>query len=518
MYELMTGVFPFEGESMPDLIAAHLFRPPKDFSESDPEGRIPPEVRQAISHSLEKDPDKRIESAEEFLALLADGSPSETLAEDLGPNTQHHHQPSRGGAGRGGGINTGRLDDQFGPDPTNPPRTTPAARGLALVPDDAEAVATLLEEVDGLVSEGKHGVARRLLYRVLAAEPDHEGARGTLADVENALREAAERAEREAEAAQQRAGAIAEIAQSIEEDLRTESIAAAEEKLRGAISDLGDATRFDELDAKVIRLNLELQERARDQAIDRAHREINEHLLAERLEEARACLEQALSELGRDERLERASAAADRLDMRLEERKREQEIAETARRIEAALVAQDIESAEEMLTKAEARFEKDSRILSLAQRLSELRAEIEESARRAAIAAVVSSVEACLEGEEVGEAEDLLRAGRSEHGDEADFETLAQRISELRSTLESRAHEVAVQARVAQVEASLAGDRVDEADSGLTSALEELGEDARFMYLERKLEALRVRLREAAGKKQSQHWWPRCRGTWRPRR
>jgi serine/threonine-protein kinase len=69
-YELLTGRFPIDGEDFSQLIAGHLFRPPLDFAESDPEGRVPEALRQIVLRLLAKDPDERIGSAEELSELL----------------------------------------------------------------------------------------------------------------------------------------------------------------------------------------------------------------------------------------------------------------------------------------------------------------------------------------------------------------------------------------------------------------------------------------------------------------
>jgi eukaryotic-like serine/threonine-protein kinase len=70
LYELMTGVHPYSGDSFEELAAAHLFHPPRSFDESDPEGRVPGELRQAILGALAKNPDERPATAGEFAERL----------------------------------------------------------------------------------------------------------------------------------------------------------------------------------------------------------------------------------------------------------------------------------------------------------------------------------------------------------------------------------------------------------------------------------------------------------------
>jgi serine/threonine protein kinase len=66
LYELLTGVHPFVGQSPSELLRAHLFDPPLPFSRTDPESRVPPEVRNALLKALEKRREDRFGSAEEF--------------------------------------------------------------------------------------------------------------------------------------------------------------------------------------------------------------------------------------------------------------------------------------------------------------------------------------------------------------------------------------------------------------------------------------------------------------------
>jgi len=66
LYELLTGVLPFEGDTVVELLRAHVFAPPRPFSQTDPEGRVPAELRGAILKSLQKRREDRYATAEEF--------------------------------------------------------------------------------------------------------------------------------------------------------------------------------------------------------------------------------------------------------------------------------------------------------------------------------------------------------------------------------------------------------------------------------------------------------------------
>jgi TonB family protein len=78
LYELLTGRVPVAGSDPASLMAGHLFRPPLDFAETDPQGRVPPELRALVLQALAKKPDERIASAEAFvweLTMLQDRFP-----------------------------------------------------------------------------------------------------------------------------------------------------------------------------------------------------------------------------------------------------------------------------------------------------------------------------------------------------------------------------------------------------------------------------------------------------------
>jgi TonB family protein len=72
LYELLTGRCPISGHDPLSLMAGHLSRPPLAFEESDPEERIPPDLRKILLDALEKRPEDRIPTAEDFAGALAE--------------------------------------------------------------------------------------------------------------------------------------------------------------------------------------------------------------------------------------------------------------------------------------------------------------------------------------------------------------------------------------------------------------------------------------------------------------
>jgi serine/threonine-protein kinase len=69
-YEILTGVCPYGGESIHEIVGNRLQRPPLSFEESDPMGRLSPAVREVILKALRIAPEERYQSASEFEKAL----------------------------------------------------------------------------------------------------------------------------------------------------------------------------------------------------------------------------------------------------------------------------------------------------------------------------------------------------------------------------------------------------------------------------------------------------------------
>jgi hypothetical protein len=69
-YEILTGICPYGGESIHEIVGNRLQRPPLAFEESDPMGRLSPAVREVILKALRIAPEERYQSASEFEKAL----------------------------------------------------------------------------------------------------------------------------------------------------------------------------------------------------------------------------------------------------------------------------------------------------------------------------------------------------------------------------------------------------------------------------------------------------------------
>ena len=151
LYELLTGRRPFQGDTPPQLLRAHLFEPPVPFSESDPEGKVPEDVRQVILKALEKNRDARYASAEEFDREIVTLLHRYGGAADVDATVQilSSYRPSTGNLDATVTPSAqDRLDRQFGA------HTTPAPSRLTARPTEAPGTVALSENAAQRASAG----------------------------------------------------------------------------------------------------------------------------------------------------------------------------------------------------------------------------------------------------------------------------------------------------------------------------------------------------------------------------
>lgn len=70
LYEMITGVPPFDTDEVGALLRMHISSPVPTFADVAPDVDVPKEVEQLILHGLEKKADKRVGSAKEYIARI----------------------------------------------------------------------------------------------------------------------------------------------------------------------------------------------------------------------------------------------------------------------------------------------------------------------------------------------------------------------------------------------------------------------------------------------------------------
>lgn len=187
-YEMLTGRYPLLGEGTSQLIAAHLFQSPLDFSETDPEGRVAAELRPLAMRVLAKAPEDRFEDAATFIAEIEQlqkrwplGPAEIDEARRLIAATLHD-----GGKSVPPGSTQHRLDRQFGFETTPRPETARRAAAADPIAEEAtrisgsfeanpakiERVRLLLAEAEARLDAGEtEGVIALLRRAQQMAEP-----------------------------------------------------------------------------------------------------------------------------------------------------------------------------------------------------------------------------------------------------------------------------------------------------------------------------------------------------------
>ncbi len=145
LYELCTGQCPIAGDDVNALIAGHLFDPIRPWHWTDPDGRIPAEVRDLLGTALRKVPEQRFQSAQLFVSRI-----------------------ERILAGLAGDISA-ELTHILGQLPLR------AIEELA-PPAAEEEVANLLSEARGQVADLEITAAQSKISVALEIEPDNSGA------------------------------------------------------------------------------------------------------------------------------------------------------------------------------------------------------------------------------------------------------------------------------------------------------------------------------------------------------
>ncbi len=130
LYELLTGRCPISGRDPSSYMAGHLFRPPLDFAESDPGGRLPADLRRLVLQTLAKRPEERPATAEalgQALAAVQERHPfsNDDLERALRSAREEEALATRATAAGEAGSTQDRLDREFARRTTPPPEARP---------------------------------------------------------------------------------------------------------------------------------------------------------------------------------------------------------------------------------------------------------------------------------------------------------------------------------------------------------------------------------------------------------
>jgi serine/threonine-protein kinase len=503
LYEMLTGKHPISGSTPPALIAGHLLNPPVDFRVSDPDGRVPDDLRAVVLRSLGKRPEDRFPTAQEFAQALAEvlrRFPSEfrelERALDLPVGPTQKIQVHRGttqdridqqfkmgttpsptaGSVTGGELPPTRvLGRETLPPPPPPPPPTPAA-GVA-------QVRALLLGAEKLVKSGHLEEARMQLGAVLQIDTANDAARGLLAEVDAGIAAASEAA--------RKARDLEEALATIDAALQRGELEEARGRLRSAEQAHGLVAGLDAARERVGQLAAtRLRERVEGLLAEG-------EALAERgaLPEAMSRLEQALDLAPNEARVRAGMTRVRELQRRAEEvRAREESLRAALAAIDAALARSDA-------TAAVARFEEAYRAVGDCAELQGARDRIGELQRRQRAERVAVHLAGAerLQGEgRFNEAVEACRAALSlAPGDRAVHDALAHAQELQRHDDEARQRATSIRFAVTKVEELIAAGDLDAAAELLEAATATLGESDELAEKREGLEVLREQERLA---------------------
>jgi serine/threonine protein kinase len=490
LYVLLTGKFPIQGQDPSALVAGHLFRPPIDFAESDPAGRVPAGLRAAVLKLLAKLPEDRFATAHELSLVLGEfRNVAGLAAADLKRLLSRPFVPAESVSRLDPGSTQGRLNDSFGLVST--PRPVPLLPLPATAEDDptvrmtraktAEArrieeeknreLAAVLAGIEAALARGDYRAAETLLYGAEASLGEQEAFRSLYEQIAEQRRRAVAdkvaghlESARQLAAAQDFRGALAEILKGQHLDPESREAAALQAEIEAGQKRLeeleerlvaGDLDGAETLLAKAVAAHGEaamedLRERLddlrraerRDQGLKAATAKIRDCLDQGDLEGAGALLDQAVVRF-------RAAEPLREQYERLEQLRRAAKTAAVsvaARLDKARQLAGEmqLDAAQAELAAAAELAPGDPGLLALKKEVAAvLRRQKTERHRAAELALAVAALEVHLDRAELGAAAKLLESAVAVHGNAAPLPKLRSRLEALqrraRSGLEQTA-------------------------------------------------------------------------------
>ena len=513
-YELLTGQSPIAGKDVSSIIAGHIFRPPRDFSETDPGGRVPAALRMAILKAMAKRPEQRFATAEEFALTLKMVQGALTDHGEISPDTtakllhditsartpaiepgstqnkldekfQIEHPPAA--ASPFGGLSAQPLHRPISP-PSPPPPAAPAESPHTTGRE--RQVLSLLAVAQKLIDMGQLAEARVQVNAILGLDGTNSAARQLEAQIQQHDGIDREQAVRRADALRAAETKIAEL-------LEAGDLLEAEVRLYAAEESLGEQPSLRRLAERLS----ELQDRARDSRVQRFLDSAREH-------ERRGDLDAALRDLQLARQVDpihpEIAVEVTRLEAAIREAQlelsRSAAVAEVRRHAEAALARGDLAEARRELASGLATFGAVEALEPLAARLAEALAareeEREEARKHAQVEVMLEQVYELLNAQRFDSALRMLREAAELDPRDEEIATLlpevAERVAASRRDLDVR---MAAAQAVVRVESLLQRGDAAGARKVLAEATSQLGEAAdlrearvRLAAFERELE------------------------------
>jgi serine/threonine protein kinase len=476
LYELLTSTYPIHGSSVASLISGHLMHPPTDFDTSDPDGRVPAEIRDVVLKTLEKDPDARVPSARHLRDALEPARSEHPIEEEsLHSLFEVPTMTTKKIATVKPGSSQSRIDDTF------KAGTTPARTGPETDDEDFESSGTINT---GAVAQptsdpGTMNIEPQLRALLVGAkklmEAEHfDDARmqiNSVLELDPASQEAAEllRAVEAADIKTRRRRE--EAAREIRAAIAREHFDSAADILGQAETDLGAAEIFDQVRSEIDAARAEVERRRERMAAIES--EAADLCSAEKYDEAVALLREGTALDPSHAGLGKLLDAAERdLAAQVEARRRQQEIDDAAATIRGHIDDGDADHAERALELARKLFGNEAVFADLSTRLDELR----HKQRLDSAAELRADAQALMEKSSFEEAIGKLEQARElapEVGENE--ELLAAAEKGLRDQLEAQRRQKVVDAAAVEIDRLVMAGRFDSAVRTIDATVDDVG-------------------------------------------
>jgi len=363
LYELLTGSFPLDSESTSQLIAGHLYHPPRAFSDSDPEDRVPEGLRALTLRLLAKSLDGRFDHAAEVVSALEDLQAQHPASAEVLREAQAHVSPPP--TTTGPTIHRAKSDPSALEDPTSreasasPAATAehPSASSAAASRPAVAALDYLLEAAREALGHGHLQSAEELLAGA-REQISPESTKGV--QLQGLEAEIKERRKAQGEG-------LSHVVQELEEYLAKGELMTADRALFQAAEIFGDHPALGAVRKRLDDIHHQGFEADVRSFIQRAE----EMAARDELNEALDLVAKAHALAPQDSPLkDELTALGEGLEKRAQERRRRW-VTSTRKAIEERLNASDLQGARDALSAAEARLGASPQAYELRQFLSD---------------------------------------------------------------------------------------------------------------------------------------------------